>query len=169
MRILGGINKRIRDKLYKILAERDGERCKNCKVPGTKKTLIVEHKNNNHHDNRPENCQLFCRRCNYLKNPRKKSFDTVCVSVCDERAAPPEMKENRRMEPLFRQWLFKKLMEVGPMRLDEAKNAGAEHIAASSETTRRYLRTMTSSEGNYRIFRDALGYEYIHFKEEKSY
>lgn len=162
---MGGINKKTRKKLYKLLVERDSECCRNCKVPATEKQLVIDHKNNNSKDNRLENLQLLCRKCNYLKNPRKKPFDFVCVSVCDERDAPPELKENRRMEPLFRQWLLKKMMENHPIRFDEAKNAGAEYVGCSSETTRKYLRTMTSSEGNYVIIRDSHGYEYIDFRE----
>ena len=163
---LSVMNKRDRDKFYRILAERDGEVCNICKTPASKKQLIVDHKNNNKRDNRLENLQLLCRKCNYLKNPRKKPVDFVCVSVCEERAPPPEMQANRRMEPLFRQWLFKKWMVNKSIRKDEAITAGAEHIGASTETTRRYVAKMTSSEGNYAIRKDALGYEYIHFKEQ---
>ena len=163
---MGGLNKKQRDKYYKIQADLYGEYCRNCKVTGTKKTLVLHHINNNSKDNRIENHQLLCRRCNYILNPRQKPFDPVCVSVCEERAAPPEMKENRRMEPLFRQWLLKKCMEMGSIRKDEAITAGAEHIGASTETTRRYVAKITSSEGNYFMTKNVHGYEFIRFKEQ---
>ena len=161
---MGGLNKRQRDKFYKIQADLYGEYCRNCKVSGTKKTLVLHHKNNNNKDNRTENHQLLCRRCNYLANPRKKPVDFVCVSVCEE-PPPNELKENRRMEPLFRRWFFRQMNQSNPRRYDPIVNAGAEHVGASTETIKRYLRKMTSTEGMYQIITDPLGYSYIHFKK----
>jgi len=89
----------------------------------------------------------------------------MCVSVYEDWPMPPEMKENRRMEPLFRQWFFKKMTEKNPRRLDEIINEGAEIIGASTETTKRYLRKMTSNEGMYVVIKDPLGYPFIHFRE----
>ena len=161
---MGGLNKRQRDKYYKIQADLFGEYCRNCKVSGTKDTLVLHHINNNNKDNRKENHQLLCRRCNYLVNPRKKPVDFVCVSVCEE-PTPTELKENRRMEPIFRQWVLRKLKVRHPRRIDEIITAGAEFVGASTETTKRYVRKMTSDEGFYFKFKDALGYEFIEFRE----
>ena len=165
---MGGLNKRQRDKYYKIQADLFGEYCRNCKVSGTKDTLVLHHINNNNKDNRKENHQLLCRRCNYLANPRKKPVDFVCVSVCEESAEQSELKENRRMEPLFRQWVLEKMMKKNPRRLEYFINAGAEHTGASTETTKRYMRKMTSEEGNYVITRDAMKYQYLHFRKKEN-
>jgi hypothetical protein len=160
------MNSRTRKLWYPIVVRRDGEMCKNCKVPATEKQLVIDHKNNNNSDNRLENLQLLCRKCNYLKNPRNVSVDNLCVSVCEEeRPLPPEMIENRRMEPRFRQWMIQKVTRGGNIRYEEALNAGAEHTGASTETIKRYLRKMTSSEGMYEIRNDSQGYPYIYFKE----
>ena len=163
--VMGGLNKRTRDKLYKFLAKRDGEVCWICKIPATEKQLVVHHKNNNNRDNRKKNLRLLCRRCNYLANPRKKPVDIVCVSVSEEWAEHSELKENRRLEPLFRQWVWQKMNEKNPRRIDYIINAGAEHIGASTETTKRYIRKMTSDEGDYVIIRDAKKFQYLHFRE----
>jgi len=153
------------DRIYKKLVDRDGEICKICKVMGTQKQLVIDHKNNNNSDNRLGNLQLLCRRCNFLKNSGKTPVDSVCVSDCDERPLPPEMKENRRMEPKFRQWLVSKVTMYGRIRYEEALYAGAEYVGASTETIRRYLRKVTSSEGTYVIRPDGFGSPYIHFKD----
>lgn len=160
------MNSRTRKKLYPIISKRDGEICRICKIPATEKQLQIDHKNNDNSDNELENLQLLCKSCNYLKNPRKQSVDNLCVSVCEEeRPLPPEMVENRRMEPRFRRWAYGKVIILGKIRYEDALNAGAEYIGASTETVKRYLRKMTSSEGLYDIRTDAQGYPYIHFKE----
>jgi len=163
---MGGTNKKTRDKNYKrILKRGDPEVCRSCKTPATEKELVVHHINNNYQDNRLENLCFLCRRCNYLSNPRKKPVDSVCVSVCEDWAEHSELKENRRMEPLFRQWVMKKMMEKNPRRLDYIINAGAENIGASTETTKRYIRKMSSDEGDYAIIRDSMNYQYLHFRK----
>lgn len=163
------MNSRTRAKLYPIIAERDGEFCRNCKIPTTEKQLEIDHINNYNSDNRLENLQLLCRSCNYIKNPRKEPVDNLCASVCEEeRPLPPEMRENRRMEPRFRRWIFQKVLSLGNVRYEEALNAGAEYVGASTETVKRYLRKMTSSTGMYEVRNDAQGYPYIHLKESQT-
>ncbi len=150
-----------------MLAERDGEICRICQIPGTTKTLVVDHKDNHNSNNQPENLQLLCKSCNGVKNPRGKAVANVCVRVCEEeRPLPPEMIENRRKEPRFRRWVFGTVTAFGKIRYEEAVNAGAEYIGASTETTKRYLRKMTSSEGLYTIINDPGGYPYLHFKDQ---
>ena len=159
------MNSRDRPKWYKYLAQLDGEKCYICGVRGTKETLVVDHWNNDNSDNRPENLHLLCRSCNTSKNVKNKAVDNMCVSVCeDERPLPPEMAHNLRTEPRFRRWLLVKVLELEKISYEEALNAGAEYAGASTETVRRYLRKVTSSEGIYVILNDPDGYPYIHFK-----
>ncbi len=160
------MNSRMRNRLFPEISTRYGEVCKICGVRGNKQTLEIDHKNNDNSDNRMENLQLLCRRCNYLKDQRKKPVDNMCVNVCeDERPLPPEMVENRRMEPMFRRWFFYKVLAEGKITYEEALNAGAEYTGSSTETIKRYLRKMTSSEGKYENRNDANGYPYIIFKD----
>lgn len=160
------MNSRTRRNLYPVIAKRDGEFCKNCQTPSSEKQLVLDHKNNDNSDNSLENLQLLCKSCNYLKNPRKKPVDNLCVSVCEEdRPMSPEMKENRRMEPRFRRWVFHKVFESGKIRYEDSINAGAEFVGCSTETVKRYLKKMTSVEGSYEIRTDPHGYHYLHFKE----
>lgn len=115
------MNARTRLKLYPQVVARDGEQCKKCGVKSTEKQLVLDHKNNDNRDNRLENLQLCCKSCNYKKNPRKEPVDNMCVSVCEEaRPMTPEMTENRRMEPLFRNWLFEKVRASVQIRWEEA-------------------------------------------------
>jgi len=149
-----------------MIAERDGEFCKSCQTPSSEKQLVVDHINNDNSDNRLENLQLLCKGCNYAKNPREKPVDNVCVSVCEEdRPMSPEMKENRRMEPRFRRWMFHKVIKSGKIRYEDSINAGAEFVGCSTETVKRYLKKMTSTEGSYEIRTDPHGYHYLHLKE----
>ncbi len=57
-------------------------------------------------------------------------------------------------------------MKKNPRRLYYIINTGAEHIGASTETTKRYIRKMTSDEGDYVIIRDAMKYQYLHFRKK---
>lgn len=156
------MNSRTRKKLYPIIAKRDGEICRVCHILATEKQLVLDHMNNDNSDNSLNNLQLLCKSCNYLKNPRKQPVDNLCVRVCEEeRPLTPEMVENRRKEPRFRRWLFGKILKDGKIRYEEAVDAGAEYIQASTETVKRYLRKMTSSEGMYAIQNDAQGYPYV--------
>jgi len=160
------MNSRNRAKIYKMLAERDGEMCRVCQIRGTSKTLVVDHKDNDNSHNLPENFQLLCKSCNAKKNPRGKAVANVCVGVCEEeRPLPPEMIVNLRIESKFRGWVFEKVNTFGKIRYEDALNAGAEHVGASTETIKRYLRKMTSSEGMYSIVNDPHGYPYLHFKK----
>ena len=158
------MNSRERKKWYAFLVDRDGEKCNICGIRGTKKTLVIDHINNNNSDDRPENHQLLCRRCNFLKN-RRGSVDNVCVSVCEERPLPPEMEKNLRTEPRFRQWLYEIVLKEGRISYQESLYWGAEEIGASTETVRRYLRKMTSRGGLYVVLNDGNGNPYLQFKD----
>ncbi len=151
---------------YRAILEFCNARCANPKCR-SKNNLTINHKTplSQGGTNDPKNCQLLCRRCNYFKNPRKEPVDLMCECVWDW-AEHSELKENRRMEPLFRQWVLKKMMEKNPRRLDYFINAGAEHTGASTETTKRYIRKMTSDEGYYVIIHDPMKYQYLHFREK---
>lgn len=140
------LNGRTRKNFYDLLANRDGEYCKCCGKLPIECQLVVDHKDNNPLNNDPSNLQLLCRRCNYLKNPRREPVD-LCVSesVADGRIT--EIDINRRKESLFRKQVFHMINEFGEFPENELKNSISEDIGISPVTATRYLDKMCSGRG----------------------
>lgn len=154
---LSNMNRRTREKVYRFLVSRDGECCAKCKRSGNQVKLVIDHIDNNNCNNRPDNLQLLCRRCNYQKNPRgskKQPFDS-CVCECPPKVTfrylPNEIQINQCKEPLFRQYVQSKIDTLGEFELDDLINSGAEKVGVSIVTAGRYITKMCSSEGTLAI------------------
>ena len=132
-----------RKKWYVFLVKRDRECCKHCDKCPPEVNLVVDHRDNNNDNNSPENLQLLCRRCNYLKNPRRP-LDSEREYVREEET---ELQKSNRTEPLFRKFVFREINELREVPRSELINSGAEDIEISPLTTGRYLDKMCSSRG----------------------
>ena len=142
----------------------------------TGEDLLLDHKDNNRHNNDPKNHQLGCRPCNTAKNPRGKTrFDRhkslktktkrILVGVREHsfervndmgRVVSLEELKNREGEEKFRQWLKGKVKANGSWPLDDTINAGAEVAKSqyapngmSPRTVERWVKKALSSEGEY--------------------
>jgi len=149
---VSNMNGQTRKKLYAVLATEDGEYCKCCGLLPSEGQLIVDHKDNDNSNNARENLQLLCRRCNYLKNPRRP------VDMCErekEYEDETELQNNKKNEPLFRKYVFCRLNENDgkPIPEKDLCYGGAEHIENSPITCQRYLFKMCSVEGILRRWR----------------
>lgn len=136
------MNGKTRKKIYQFLVERDGEHCKFCGVSGKEKQLVVDHKDNNNNNNHPANHQLSCRRCNYLKNPRRP-LDLSERNAEDE----SELQKSTRLRPLVREFIFHEVNELNEVAVKELLDAGAEEFSCSQITINRILDAMCSSRG----------------------
>ena len=156
------LNGTTRMKLYSFIAKRDGEYCKCCKVLPYERQLVIDHKDNNNKNNNPENLQLLCRTCNYLKNPRPENFS---VSENIEINHESELETNRKKEPQFRKYVSHQINERSQVPLKELIYSGAEIHSISPATAERYLRKLTSSAG---IFQTRLigNTEVVEYKDE---
>jgi hypothetical protein len=134
-----------RIKLYKIVSNRDGEFCRGCQALPWEKSLILEHRNNNPKDNRPENLQIMCRACNYVKNPRGGPLDQS--ENVSEYVNKSELEVSRTKEPLFRRFVCQRLNEERQVTQNDIINSGAEHVEISPVTAKRYLDKMCSVTG----------------------
>jgi hypothetical protein len=168
------MNKRTRDKHYKIIANRDGERCKICGWKGDSKNLVIDHIDNNNSNNELSNLQLLCRSDNNRKNPRGKgkllSPMYVCVSSREfeeVKRASPEMEKNTEAEPTFRHWIFEELRERITLPIDEVIDSGAEVSHCSQETIKRYLRKICSPVGFAYLRPDGGGKKWILLKVQE--
>jgi len=133
-----------RKKIYHIIAERDGEYCRCCRALPTERALVIDHRDNNNKNNRHDNYQLLCRRCNYLKNPRRPV--DMCVSK-EESHDQSELEVSRLKEPPFRKFAYHLINEQKTVPEEDIINSGAEHVGVSPVTTKRYLNKMCSSMG----------------------
>jgi len=174
---------RMRKKLYAILVQRDGEYCNIGGEPGSSKTLIVDHLDNDSSNNRLSNLHLICRSMNHAKNPRGRSRKQSSESVCHEsvdlpRASSAEFLKNLQSEPDFKHFLFIEVWRKGSIEINEAYNCGAAIARCSPETIRRrYLPKEVSrvrpymvienedTKTKYIVFRKH--WEHARLKEEK--
>ena len=141
--IVSNMNKRTRDRLYPIIAKRDGEYCKCCGKLPSEGQLIIDHKDNDNSNNTLTNLQLLCRSCNYLKNPRKEPLD-MCVKSDEDSS----LTINRKKEPMFHEYVRERISIDGAPILTDLINSGAQKIGVSPVTIRRYLDKMLSEEGD---------------------
>jgi len=133
-----------RKKLFQILVKRDGQYCKCCGGLATENTLVIDHKDNISANNDLSNLQILCRRCNYLKNPRRPV--DMCVSE-EESPDQSELTVNRTKEPIFRKFVYHQINEGKPIPEQELINSGSEYSGISPVTAKRYLDKMCSSIG----------------------
>lgn len=143
------MNKRTRDKLYPIIAKRDGEYCRCCGKLTSEVQLIIDHRDNDNSNNTHTNLQLLCRSCNYLKNPRNEPLDS-CVStneIFEER-----LNKFKKKEKKFLEYLDESIENSRAYAIDykDAINSGAEVADISVETAKRHLKRATSAEGKFR-------------------
>ena len=157
------MNKRTRDRLYPILAKRDGEECSICGCIGNASSLVIDHFDNNNRNNELENLQLLCRKCNAIKNSRGKGKRKTLVDVAQHITTSREIILNEKYEPMFRKYLEKKCSEEFPVELKDLIASGAEITDASQTTIIRYIDKMCSSAGRFQII-DEDGIKYVEFK-----
>lgn len=140
-----------RKRIYAELVIRDGEYCRGCGKLPHEGQLVVDHRDNDTSNDNLNNYQLLCRRCNYLKNPRRP-FDK-CVSENEIHETPSEIEINKAKEPKFREYVYWRLNEKGMQPFDDLVFSGAEFVGIASETAKRYLNKMCSLEGALMKFR----------------
>jgi hypothetical protein len=134
-----------------ILVKQGGEFCVMCcrninnlALDGESPKLCIDHRDNNNNHNGIDNMQFLCKSCNTKKNHPQ-------TTVPFERIATPEMAAGKRYESDFRRWVAGLFMENEDVGLSHSMliNSGAEKVNCSTETIKRYLAKMTSSEGIY--------------------
>lgn len=146
------MNSRLRAKAYKLLKDRDGEKCVDCKRIPTKEVknplrevrkLIVHHLDNNNDHNPPDgsNWLLLCQPCNIKRRVLKAkrstrkfaSFKRLKLSLTreSEREEPiiryAEMWKNRQAEQLFRDFVAQTISELKEVEKGDLLDAGAEN------------------------------------------
>jgi hypothetical protein len=158
------LNKRTRDKLFPILAARDGEFCAACDKVGSTQSLVVDHIDNNPNNNSLDNLQLLCRSCNTKKNPRGKAKPLNDSAEISSLPTTETIRLNWKYEQQFREWLEAQVRRYERVELDDAIASGAEVTGASTATIERYLKKLCSSAGRFRV--SAIdGRKFVEFKE----
>lgn len=139
------MNGHTRAKKYEFLAKRDGEYCRGCSALPSEKQLVLDHVDNNPKNNKEENLQILCRRCNYLKNPRGRPLD-LCERE-EQTEDQSELEISRQKEPAFRKFVHQQLNEQQRIPEKDLINSTCEVIGISPVTGKRYLDKMCSSSG----------------------
>jgi len=158
------MNGRARKKFYEFLIKRDGPCCRCCGVLADERQLVVDHRDNNNSNNDPDNLQLLCRACNYLKNPRgsERPVD-MCVSYGWSQDMS-EIETSRRKKPEFKKFVAKWVNEEVEVSEVDLIYSGAESLDISPVTAQRYLRSMCSRDGVYERVRKMGGVFAVHYK-----
>jgi len=134
-----------RKKLYESIVKRDGEQCAKCGRKPPEVQLIIEHKDNNPKNNSPENIRLYCRRCNYFKNPRRPLHQRVRSPRNDTYTT--QLERNHKKEEDFRKHVTHEVNEHRQVPEKELIDGGAEKVGISPITAKRYLDKMCSKYG----------------------
>lgn len=134
--------------------------------------FLLDHIDNNPHNNDPINHQLICRSCNAMKNPRGKSRfhngkyinrkrvrergmrSVRAYADVDRVGKGPSYEQQRGMEGerQFVDWVKKKISANGYWPLEDTINAGAQKVGMSIQATARWSKKLLSSEGAYATF-----------------
>jgi len=164
------LNSRQRKRIYKLLVDRDGEKCNKCgkKPPNEIKKLVIDRIDNQGDYSDLNRLQLLCYSCNYKKNPRikeRKPLDDVSVSECvnvdpnevkgmnlrekEELEPKSEIEINREKEPEVREYVKKRIRKESEAPWKDLIDSAAEVVDISPITTERHIRKLVSSEGEY--------------------
>jgi len=157
------LNGRDRSEWYpKVVEDSVGEFCRGCgksiyhnpksKLPKwTCKMLYIDHIDNDPTNTVLKNLQLLCSSCNRIKNHNKKQTIT-------DRPKTPEMMRGDDQELEYRDWIRKQIVQHDWVADEDCIDAGAEYLTNFQEqktispvTTRRYLKKLTSTAGDYTI------------------
>lgn len=146
---MSNMNKKTRNRLYPIIAKRDGEYCKCCGKLPHETSLILDHRDNDNYNNSHTNLQLLCRSCNYIKNPRKEPLDFCVRDSFEERLSKFKEKENK-----FAEYLDERIEDsyAYAIEIEDAINSGAQKVDISIETAKRYLKKLISNEGRFKKY-----------------
>ena len=171
----------IRKEIYKVLRDRDGEQCEECRKAPPAVTLEIDHVDGNPKNNKYVNLRLLCQSCNRADgNKRRRGPQKARPSVqggegerggeisqmpegdrtteiramVDFSSGSPEFAVNSLYETHFRRWLLSILAQGVVVTSTEAVNGGAETAGCSPKTTRQYLAKLTSFTGPIAIGKD---------------
>lgn len=152
-----GMSKQMRDKFYPLLVRRDGEFCQGCtRLLDEIGILEIHHRDGDDTHNKLNNMALLCHGCNH-RIPK--------ATQLSQREYTPEHKINIEKEPLYQKWLYGELMiHNWHIPLKDAIDDGAYNVGVSVETTKRYLRKLTSKSGPYAIATGQFGTRYVWLK-----
>ncbi len=126
--------------------------------------IDIDHIDNNNNNNLLENLQFLCHSCNTKKNHPS-------IEEPQQRVMTPEMALGRSFETRFRSWVNGLMLTPknnGVVEYNFLVNSGAEKVQCSPETIKRYLKKMTSEEGDFEWIERYAG-TFIHLKGEKLY
>jgi len=158
------LNSRQRKRIYKLLVDRDCEKCNLCdrKPPEVKKLIIDRIDNQGGYEDLSK-LQFLCYRCNYLKNPRKQERIPL-----DERESvyvnPENMDLDHRTSIDINKEMQPKALPYLEQRLDDSPN-GVDYgdviqslsfvFTISPITAERYVKPYCCSVGPFEIIQDS--------------
>jgi len=162
---------------YRYLVLRDGEHCDICtKIPTTRNSLDIDHKDGNKNNNDPQNLRLLCRHCNVILENKSRLHEKgndspsarrereegnpstrLAKEAVDYKGGSVEMQASFLFELDYREWVLGQVKKGGALLKKEAIFAGAELVGCSPTTTSKYLAKLTSKAGPLKEYRDKLG------------
>jgi hypothetical protein len=166
-----------RKRIYAMICRRDGEKCFIGGEPLRSESAVIDHWDNDNHNENANNLHLLCRSMNAVKNPRGRGLKNKILSSMrvngneqenlNSRLKSAELTKNERTEPTFRHYLFAEVSRHGRVKLEDIIDEGAAYADCSQETIRRYLRKEKTKLRPYQIVEDPIDKEkYVEFKPE---
>lgn len=133
-----------RKKIYSGLSQKYGESCQFCGRTSDVMQLVIDHIDNNNSNNSHDNLRLLCRRCNYIKNPRRPVDECVSENANEEMS---ELQTSQTKKPLFKRFVWHEIHELEEIPEKHILDSSAEELDISQVTAKRWLDAMCSSRG----------------------
>ena len=133
-----------RKKIYAELSQKHGALCQFCGRRPEDMQLVIDHIDNNNSNNDRQNLRLLCRRCNYIKNPRRPVDECVSDNVNEKMS---ELHVSTVIKPKFKELVYHELNENSVVTQNELLNTSSELLNISQVTAKRYLDGMCSKAG----------------------
>ena len=133
-----------RKKIYTELSQKHGESCQFCGRTSDVMQLVIDHMDNINSNNTAENLRLLCRRCNYIKNPRRPVDECVNENVNVEMS---ELQTSQTKKPLFKRFVWHEINDLREIPEKDLLDSVAEELDMSQITAKRWLDAMCSSRG----------------------
>lgn len=161
---MANMNKRIRDIVYPMLIEKQGEQCVECGVQiwmleemGKQAILFIDHIDNNNGNNSIRNLQLLCRSCNTKKNwTRENNIEPTT------RNAPLELQLSKKNKKKAKKYIYGRMdAENYALNYEDLIDDLTEFLGNSQQANKNYIKSFCSKKHGLFTLEDRNGEIYL--------
>jgi hypothetical protein len=143
------LSRQERNKIFEIVAARDGLNCFIGYEEGDEHTLFLHQWDCNPDNHSPESYRILCAPmirvvCPWIRISQKSSIHSMCVKETVRVSEPPrttslELLKSMQAVPLFCHWTFNQIVQREEVPFDELLDSASAVARISQATGRRYI------------------------------